>query len=79
MSKFTKFYPPVLKRKTIFDQPYLNKDESLLNTRVNFGDYGILLCEKVYLRPKQIESILFFIRKKIKGIGEVRFRSFPLR
>ena len=79
MSKFIKFYPPKLEYKTTFDKSYNNKNLSNLNSKLFFGDFGILLCEKIYMRPKQVQVILFLIRRKIKHIGEIRFRSFPLR
>lgn len=74
-----KFYPPRLAYKKNYDKPYSNLEVSNLNTTLTFGDYGIMLTEKIYLRPKQVQTVLFEIRKKLKGVGEVRFKPFPLR
>lgn len=72
-----KFFPSRTKYKKYFRLHLIKKGVCFKVNKLCFGTTGIRCLENSYITSKQIESVLLFLRKKLKKQGQVWFRVFP--
>jgi len=72
-----KFFPSNTKYKKYFRLHLIKKGVCFKVSQLCFGNVGIRCLENAYITSKQIESIVLFLRKKLKKQGQVWFRVFP--
>ena len=47
------------------------------NNKIDFGDYGLMACEGVYITARQIESARIVLSRYTKRSGKIWIRIFP--
>jgi large subunit ribosomal protein L16 len=71
-----KFFPSQTKYKKYF-RLHLKKGYAVKSNSLIFSHFGVRALQNSFLTSRHIETLLMFLRKKLKKQGKIWFRVFP--